>query len=36
VTESVSKEILSLPLHSFMIEQTVEIVVSAIKGFYGK
>ena len=36
VTESVSKEILSLPLHSFMSEQTVEIVVSAIKGFYGK
>jgi dTDP-4-amino-4,6-dideoxygalactose transaminase len=36
VTESVGKEILSLPLHSFMSEQTVEIVVSAIKGFYGK
>lgn len=36
VTEKVGKEILSLPLHSYMSEQTSERVVSSVKEFFGK
>ena len=34
VTEKVSQEILSLPLHSYMSKQTTERVVSSVKDFF--
>jgi dTDP-4-amino-4,6-dideoxygalactose transaminase len=34
VTDKISKEIVSLPLHSNMSEETVELIASAVNGFF--